>query len=404
MTTPPLSKTPETASELLRSRFDRLIIQQLVARKFARDYPEDSQKLLGLRNVIHAHIRDAGINPLAGETEAQTLATLMGIYESPSGQLAISEGNLDHITENYPLDQACGIRLQNGLRAVISDMAQHLGFVDRIRLAYNYFDYFSLIDLTAAFPGRPAFDFYAKTAAADLLKEIPATVAKDLKDEDIAGAFNPPPEANWFFTRKVPDDFDLEIALMRSSHLRTFHSPNITFHGCAKPEKSNGSKAGYSSLIIKVDLDKAPHNIDFAMNSLREYLLDGLLTRHGYATKIERFDEFIDSDFYKNTGPTSDLIRGWNQIQGFLIGIWCWDMVVKEKSNVINAMESILNAQAEIISETKGNNIDLNAIGDKAIGKHYQRVDRLIAPKKDDKLSYLVTGDRSISLGDRLNY
>ncbi|WP_334187626.1 hypothetical protein [Noviherbaspirillum sp.] len=394
MTNAPSPSPPsEKLSLHLRDRFDRLFVQQLVARQFMRDYPEDCQKLIGLRNAIHAHIRDAGTNPLSGETEAQTLITLMSIYESVSGRKAISEGNLDHITANYPLAPELGIRLQeNGLCEAISDMAQHLDTVNRIKFTYNHFDYFSLIDMTARFSGQSAFDFYAKAA----LEEFPVYEAiKTLKLR---------PEANWFNTRKVPEDLDLAIALTRSRHLRSFYSPNITFRERTINDALTNGKPGHSSLIFEVDLDQAPYNIDYAMRALREYLLDGLLTRHGYAANIERFDEFIGSDFFQNTDSTSALVQKWNQIQGSLIGIWCWDMMAKEATTLASVTEKIYDAQARIISETMGSAIELKAIGEKAIENHYYTAKNLIESKSPGNgLSYFVTGDKTITLGERLS-
>ncbi len=165
------------------------------------------------------------------------------------------------------------------------------------------------------------------------------------------------------------------------------------------------SKPGYSSLIVELDFDQAPYNIDYAMRTLREYLLDGLLTRHGYAANIERFDEFIGSDFFKNTDSTSSLVKKWNQIQGPLIGMWCWDIMAKEATTLANATESIYEAQRRVIAEAEGSTIDLKAIGEKAIENHYYAIKKLIESNSHgNELSYFLTGDKTITLGERLGY
>lgn len=395
MAKPPASSPlSEKLSLHLRDRFDRLFVQQLVARQFMRNYPKDHQKLLNVRNAIHAHIRDAGINTLAGEKKAETLITLMSIYDSKSGREAISEGNLDHITENYSLGPALGIRLQeDGLFEVISELNQHLETVNGITSTYNHFDYFSLIDMTAAFSCQPAFDFYTK-AALGILPVYEAIKTLELH-----------PAANWFNTRKPPADLDLSIALMRSMHLRTFHSSNIAFRGRTIKDDLKNGKPGHSSLIFEIDFDQAPYNIDYAMRALREYLLDGLLTRHGYAANIERFDQFINSDFFQNTDSTSVLVQKWNQIQGPLIGMWCWDMMTEEATTFAKAMEKIFEAQQRALEEARTNTGDLKAIDDKAIQKHYYTAKKLIeSSSQGNELSYFVTGDKAITLGERISY
>ncbi|MGH8491957.1 MAG: hypothetical protein ACRERR_02450 [Moraxellaceae bacterium] len=385
-------KLSEKLSLPLRDRFDRLFIQQLVARQFMQDYPEAHQKLLDIRNAIHGYIRKAGINPLAGETEAQTLITLMSIYESASGRAAIAKENLDHITANYPLDPTLGIRLhKNGLCRVISDMAQHLETVNSVQSTYNHFDYFSLIDMTAAFAGPSAFDFYVRAALGDA-PTYTAIKAQNLR-----------PEANWFNTRKAPDDLELAIALMRSRHLRHLHSPNISLSGRTLKDDLKAGKPGYSSLIIEINLDKAPDNIDHATRILRECLMDGLLTRHGIAANIEGFNDFIESDFFKSTSSTSAFVQKWNQIQGPLIGIWCWDILTQKNEPTLDkAKERISEAQRITIATAKGSSIDLKAIGEKAIENHYYTAKRLIERNGEiDELSYFVTGSKSILLGER---
>lgn len=383
----------EKLSLHLRDRFDRLFIQQLVARQFMQDNPKDHQKLLDIRSVIHGHALGACAPSLTGVCAAQVLVTLMSIYETKLGKAAIAAGDMDYITKNYPLSLVDGITLfESELSAAIADMAQHLDTVSRIQATYNHFDYFSLIDLTATFSGQLAFDFYVKAALGD------HPTYETINDQKLR------PEANWFNTRKPPDDLDLAIALMRSRHLRHFHSPNISVHGRVLKDDLEHGKPGYSSLIFEVNLDQAPYDIDYAMRALREHLLDGLLTRHDFAANIEGFDDFIESEFFKSTSSTSAFIKKWNQIQGPLVGIWCWDILMKKEEPTLDkAKEKISEAQRITIAKAKGSSIDLKAIGEKAIENHYYTAKKLIDRNSDfDELSYFVTGNKSIALGERL--
>jgi hypothetical protein len=66
------------------------------------------------------------------------------------------------------------------------------------------------------------------------------------------------------------------------------------------------------------------------------------------------------------------------------------------------AAGEILQYQAEIIFNSRDGMVDINAIGEKAIEKHYYIIRTLIGSgNKGDELSRFVTGDKNITLGER---
>jgi hypothetical protein len=376
----------------LRDRLDRLFVQQLVARRFARDYPADFHRLRSIRDAIHTHILNAGISPLIGESGAQTLTTLMGVYETRGGQQAIFEGNAEYVSANYPLDQFDGILLEeDGLRFAMAGMAPYLEEIKEIQRTYNYFDYFGLIAMTATFSSQSAFKFYLNAATEDT-PIYPVF-------QDIGGN----PLANWFYSRQDPEDLDLAIALRVSGRERMFSAPNIKILGSSRTSDISSSKPGHDSIHLKIDLDQAPYNIDYAIRAFRASLYDALLSRHDIAANISRLDDFMKSSFYQQSDSVNLIIQKWSQIQGALIGIWCWDLVKTQNISLTQAMDAILQSQAEIISKASDSTTDINAIGGKAIEKHYYRIHTLLnAEDKCDELSMFVTGDKNIPLGNRV--
>jgi len=381
-----------------RIRCDRFFIQQAAVRRFRRDHKDDYDYLRTVRENLAKIIVSAGLIPEAPffHSVSKTAIRLMRLYETRLGREAIKACSLTLVRQELDNDismQPPVLSYDEYLEEAIRFLAENLSSVRAIQLKYNYFDYFSLIAMTALCPGETACRFWVSAAARDLPVYEPY--------KTYLGMY---PGAYWFHTRKEPVDLDLAIALKVCAVEPRFYAENLAVFSDRHNHVVLNGQTCSDGLYLKIDLKRAPRNIDFAMRYLKECLFEALMEHHGAIANVPEMEVFEETNFMKNDVEGDYLlISQWNQVWGSLVGLCCWDLLNYGLLARVDAVEKIVDLQADVIAGAGDSLPDLSVLKEKAIEKHLKIMTSIIREdRRKRSLSAFVTGDHAMTLGLRL--
>jgi hypothetical protein len=159
-------------------------------------------------------------------------------------------------------------------------------------------------------------------------------------------------ETLWMYSASQGPDDDL-FSLLNSRDYHPWHSSrNIKIFGDSQHTIEINGHLLENHLILCVPTNETPDNIDAALEEFRLALLQKFRENIGghYAISESEFDESI---FMNQLVHNPCLIKDWDQIQKFMIGLWTWDRHWFNKETISNACENILD-QIETIKEEIG--------------------------------------------------
>lgn len=170
-----------------------------------------------------------------------------------------------------------------------------------------------------------------------------------------------------------PADLDVACALLGARTAIHDFSPSITLKE-VNPRRVEAPSGG-RALQLRIDLHRAPAEIDQALDYLRVAIQQALQDEHGEAFDAPMWEEYRNSGFFRSGQPKPIHFRQWNEVLPAMLGLWLWDLV-RDGTSVAHGQE--------LIQDTREawRRIHLYALPtsqEQALGKQYRGIDRLIS-------------------------
>ncbi|MGF6492084.1 hypothetical protein ABIE56_000237 [Luteibacter sp. 621] len=393
--------TPVTKGMVLRTRiqahqrFDRFVVQQCAVRRFRLEHAPAFAALHDIRHhvVARLHEWEVGKRPSALTASlTHTLTTVFELFETRLGRSAIRTKDaalaMDVMGTTTPLPYIGWVLNDEDLVLELLDVLEKaLERVEQAMAAFNYFDYFTVLDMTTVTGGEDTYLLYR--AASD--GRIPLEPAFDhfIDHPDPTAAELDITHDRWFRMDTEPDDLDLALALAQSARPRTFHSPSIkVLDSAANPFLQNVDVDGGRTLYLAVSLNRAPVDIDEALSYYAKALKGLLAEENGGWSNVSGATAYAGTRFAR-AGEPKPMLRERDQFNGALLGLWCWDLTYGAGMSQADAFEDVRKRlKHEPLEELP---TYLNQVGD-FIGP---------APGSGSRLDGAVTGAGPRRLGRR---
>lgn len=363
-------------------RADRLLTQQCLARRFKHRHEQDYIYIQKIRSSIYEVLDGYGLKfatDYYGISIATAIVIFLSLFETKSGRKIIRSMDVTRATSrlgkgNFGLSWI----VPDGVADILEKLGEFLEGVEDLKKKYNYFDYLSLSSLLCYCRGEKLY-FRNST--------------NKFSSRDID-----PIRQEWL---QQPANFDVAFAINTSKNGYYFNSPSIEILYSRDNPSLTSLDPERNSIYLKVDLERAPSELDLAIRYFGESVLELLIDEHGFMANVPNHEEFLQSKFMNSKPIYTPVFYRQDQIKGTLLGLWCWDLINLDKLKEDAAIRSMLPNTRNKPSES--------AYADEStIKKHYKIVRALIEPEKynsksKSKISIdeAITGNPSKKIGLR---
>lgn len=192
-------------------------------------------------------------------------------------------------------------------------------------------------------------------------------------------------------------EFDLSFECTRrllSSDRQRFTSPSILLYEGMRTGINGGEKI--RTLNLRIDLNRAPVEIDQALHHMRSSIRQLLIEEHHMLVNVPDYDEYRATEFARYTTTLAQIFTQKSQFQSAIFGLWRWDLAQLEGKSLSIAFKDIEGPARH------PRNIDLP--GYDKMRKHLARINDLVSfpeKQKNALLDYAVTQRKNIRLGLR---
>lgn len=378
-------------SQLLHGHLDRLLTLQCLVRRFRRQHPEEFEKLAKLRDELAELLSGFGFQgecSLFEEALAPEMISWFTLLESREGREAVLAGKLERVSElvgHREFEEYDAL-----IEAVADCLVKHLSFVETFIDRFNYCDYVNLLALPTFCAGEQLFSTYFinKSSPHPFLKNFRKSeeINFGLEDELELGMVLHP------FGREF--DLSFECTRLLSSDQQRFTSPSILLYEGKRNGENGGKKI--RTLNLRIDLNRAPVEIDQALNYMRSSIRQLLTEEHQMLVNAPDYEEYHTTEFAGHKTALARIFLQKSQFHPAILGLWCWDLTELEGKSLAAALENIEGPPCS------PRNIDLP--GYEKMRKHLVRITGLVlspAKQKDAVLDYAITQKKGIRLGLR---
>lgn len=348
-----IASTPLTKGTVARvkaqahQRFDRFVVQQCAVRRFRLEHAPAFAALHDIRRrlVDRLHEWEVGKRPSALTASlTHTLTTLFELFETRLGRRAILSKDaalaMDVMGTTVPLPYIGWVlNDEDAVLELLDVLEQTLEWVEQTMDAFNYFDYFTVLDMTTVAGGEDAYRLYRAASEGG----IPLEPAFDhvINHPDPMTAELDITHNRWFHTEIEPDDLDLALALAQSARPRTLHSPSIkVLDSAANPFLKSVDLDGVRTLYLAVSLDRAPVDIDDALIYYAKALKALLAEQNGGWSNVPGAEDYARTHFAR-AGEPKPMLRERDQFNGSLLGLWCWDLTYSAGMSQADAFQEV---------------------------------------------------------------
>jgi hypothetical protein len=342
-------------------RFDRLLCQQHLARRFHHEYPEDYEALRTIRNDL-MDVLNVSMGP---ETSARRrlscLAAWLTVLEYEEGQLAVLNGNSERIARlaGFALFHQNGVNIQLEATRVLK---KHVGLAARLTRKFNYFDQFSFLSMSSICEGEEltkAFDEACKSKLPDDMLKMLENVKFDY------------PEYRWFLNPAEDMSLDLQCALQASVERERFTSETLTIIDSRAQAITAKDESDHHALYLRIELTRAPGDIDNCLRYLRGALEERLAEEH--LLFIPGYQEYSQTAFAKATVSRASVFGQRPLLEPAVVGLWSWDLTRNKQMSAAKASARIRKQRKTWGGEEKRD--------DKSMLNQLNKVRELISPE-----------------------
>lgn len=369
-----------------QSRFERLLAQQLLVRRFRIENPEEFSALQGFRDQMHSIIEassseEDGMWP--GEVQ-QALAAWLLVAETPDVRDAVRENDLGAL--RHRLGGPAQLSKWNStLQPTLDFLAEQLPVIESLIKRFNYFDHCSLMSMASLCRGEDFLHAYGSAWLRPVTKW-----AKELQ------ALNEAENKRGFDLFWIPTlswSLDLKCAVGASWMPERFLSSSVHILDSRTAPVMEVDGPLQEALYLRIDLCRAPVDIDAALTYFRGALLERLSEVHGSIDCAPGADEFLKTAFALTKSSPAKLFKDYQTLASTIRGLWCWDLTELQNMSGAQAARTIGDA-----CEQAGN----ERIGEQSLLKQRSVVAKLVAAASGaGALDELVTRRRGLRLGFR---
>ncbi len=307
-------------SQQERDRTDRFLIQQCVARRFQRAFPEEHRVLCDARQAVEMQFPVAG-GPLSPPHSASRTADLLTaafwLLETRHGRRAIDDadtGAAIHEMRALPVvaGAASAETLQQFVKTLLLAMRPFTRMAEDLMDRVNYFDYFSLLSMTTRVSGEVLHNSYDSVVDSAIWFV-----------ERLAGVES---EYQWLHGVRDLADPNLVLSARFAKYEPRVHLEGIGIFDDHRNEVTIQGRPVTGSIYLRVDLSEAPASIDAALAYFRASLMDALLDKYASVADIPGYQQFLTTDFATARHDTNTIVKGKNQVPGTILGLWAWDL------------------------------------------------------------------------------
>ncbi|SFQ34058.1 hypothetical protein [Variovorax sp. 770b2] len=369
----------------LQSRFQRLLFQQHLVRRFRTEHPIDFNALRSIRDGLFDAIDSSAgdHNDLWPGDVQGALASWMTVAESSSARKAMREGNTQEIYRRVGGESRL-LHWGPTLRPAFDFLTQHVETVEEMTARFNYFDYCSLMALASVCEGRELSEAFEQACETPLSE----TQAKDLERQKIPNMR----EYHLFQITSLGWSRDLRCTLQASAGRERFTSSSLHLLDSRVAPVLLGDEPQRDALYLRIDLSQAPADIDQALLYLRGAVCERLIELHGAVWRIPQWEAFMRTKFVKAQFPKTSLFQSHEQIGPILRGLWCWDLAESGNGNSDDAAKQI----SAILKATKEPRTK------QAISNQWKIVEKIVRLRSSaGELDKAITGRLDVRLGLR---
>jgi hypothetical protein len=371
-----------------RKRMDQLIVQQCIVRRFAIEEPAAHDELVNAREEILSHLPPAGANGnlgrILGDSLSMALVSVFELFETRRGRECIrnvdADGAMKIIGSEMMLSSPHWLLSEpEVVTELLSVLSKRLNLVNQLRGDYNYFDYFPVLSMATKASGAETFRRYrqAETGQPVRWHALSSTDELDFKFSRL------------FQLRDELKDIDLACALRLSGRPRSFDSSSVRVLDTNENPHLRRSAEDPRRLVLEVDLDSAPLDIDYAIDYFSKAVGSLLLEEH------KRWSNVPNGGLYRRTkfaqwSDTPLLLRTVSQYSHSMLGLWMWDLIHDLKLKRTAAEDEIREA--------------LNHQSLEELPKYFLRIKGYIKPAKgeDCDLDKVIAAPYGGRLGRRV--
>lgn len=349
-----------------RNRMDRLIVQQCVVRRFAIEEPTGHDELVKARDEVLSHLSLAGPNRNIGrilsDSLSMALISVFELFETRRGRECIRNVDADSAMKIMRSEMMLSsphwlLSEPEVVIELLSVLSKRLDLVNQLRGDYNYFDYFPVLLMATKASGEKTFHRYRKAERGQSERWLALSSTEELDFRF----------SRLFQLRHEPADIDLACALRLSTRPRSFDSSSVRVLDTNGNPHLKRSANDPRRIVLEVDLDSAPLDIDYAIDYFSKAVESLLLEEH------KRWSNVPNGELYRRTkfaqrSDTPQLLRTVSQYPHSMLGLWMWDLV--------HDMKLARNAAEDKIREA------LNHQPLEELSKYYLRIKGHITPAK----------------------
>lgn len=362
-------------NQSLRARQDRLVAQQALARRFRLRHPREFDALLTIRDGLVAVFKEHGRQTMWHGNYPLALSYWLTTAEYPSARKALRDRSFGAVYR-----RVAGPDLLAAWEATLEPTCEllrdHLDVLDDLLGRFNYFDHVGLLSMASLCSGQQLHRAYGEAA----------------RDLFVMGE----PEYRLFMVSGLGMPLEVRCSVNASAAPERFASPSLHILDSRSNPTPGVDGDGTEAVYLRIDLSRAPAEIDHALQYLRSTLVERFREVHEDGP-IPDWNQFQKSLFAKaELLPLSDLklLHDNQQMIARFRGFWCWDVVNSEAAPKASKA-------AEEVSEQVA---DENGVpGPLAVQGQYELVSKLILPKEgeDSELDMFYTRRRDVRLGLR---
>lgn len=366
-------------------RADQILVQQHVVRRFKLQQKDSFNTLLALRRELDDILTERSPPDPEGiftfYPQTRLLCCCMNLLQDRKTLELLNDG------KRRPLQKKLRAEIDESLQRPtrsdtyfndddINDLLNVLlkfrpDITDIIQRC-DYFKFYSAFSMSSLLQGEKFYSHYLNAKRGRHKTRV------YLRDSPLSSY----DDALWMLTEESRKDKDFSAFVETTCFESRVTSTNVqTFGGSQHAVSVNGVRLK-DRLILSVPTAETPDRIDEALREFRRILIQEFVQNCGgyYNVSSPPFD---DSIFMTQFTHEPCLLKGWDQLQRQIVGLWAWDIIYSEGKTVTAACTYIAAAMAKNKKETMhGIPIYLH----NTIKSYYEMTSKEIAPRPPKKL------------------
>lgn len=382
------------------SQVDRLLAQQCLVRRFRLDHAEEFFTLVELRDELADVLRDCGLGitpPHFDSQIAPEIAAWFSVVEGRAGRNAIRNGDEARLADLLGR-QHMNLLRNATIEAATACLLPHLSFIENLLNRFNYGEHVGLLAMTALCSGETLAFEQARVSNMPHHEFLPQQADRQRRNR-----VEPPlPDEIEFrlvsskYRNTMAYELNLDCAIHVSAEPQRFSAPSILIYDSLENQTSGGEVK--RSLNLRIELNRAPAEIDDALLYLKSALQDLLIEEHNWLAGVPDYSAYATTEFAKRAQRLAMIVPKRHSVRTTMLGLWCWDLTVLEKNTIAASVEQISDKCAGWIGFPIPEYKDMST--------HYRRIRNLITvPSKarHGKIDEAMSRRRDIRLGLRQN-